>query len=445
LPLNLNGDQLAVITLITVQKPLVTLPVAARNSVSTRQTFLKDWLLLGVGSFGLGCLFALPWYRNLVQAAQIGLLTLPSVFLSVVLLSRQRQQIIAQRTAALRLQLQRLRSQTKALHQTLNQTLNRQDQQTWGLQQQAYDLQTHVQQWQQDLVAQHQQCQEYEQYLATLDQKCRQYKAASLELARSLAQRQQLAQALETEIAYKQTQLHKLTSRFEQLQRQHQQTQQAGQAELVQQIPELEQRWETLKIEAVSKEIVVRQLQQQTQELEEQHSFLSNQVAELNELLAQKQSLFEQVDRTLAAHQQACHLRERDLQQLETNIAALRSERIDQEQELIAESSQWPILSLGESRFPQQVPSKMLHSPLQATPAERPWQDDFQDNPHLEVLRHIEAHGVLTEAEAASLLGNPRLARQFANKLSEYARFLPFAIRVEASPTGNRYLKETKH
>jgi hypothetical protein len=178
-------------------------------------------------------------------------------------------------------------------------------------------------------------------------------------------------------------------------------------------------------------------------------------VAELNELLAQKQSLFEQVDHTLAAHQQACHLRERDLQQLETNIAALRSERIDQEQELIAESSQWPILSLGESLFPQEVPSEILPSPLQATPvglnvtqvpsAERPWQDDFRDNPHLEVLRHIEAHGVLTEAEAASLLGNPRLARQFANKLSEYARFLPFAIRVEASPTGNRYLKESKH
>jgi chromosome segregation ATPase len=399
----------------------------------------------------MGCLLALPWYRNLAQAAQIGLLTLPSVFLSVVLLSRQRQQIITQRTAALRLQFQRLRSQTRAMYQTLNQTLHQQDRQTWGLQQQAYDLQTHVQQWQQDLVDQHQQCQEYEQYLAALDQQCRHYKAAAVELARTLAQRQQLAQALETEIAYKQTQFHKLTSRYEQLQRQHQQTQQAGQAaqvelqrlqaelqtqvgqqrsnqaELVQQIPELEQRWETLKIEAVSKEIVVHQLQQQTQELEEQHSFLSNQVAELNELLAQKQSLFEQVDRTLAAHQQACHLQERHLQQLETNIAALRSERIEQEQELIAESSQWSILSLGESLFPQE------------------WQTNFQDNPHLEVLRHIEAHGVLTEAEAASLLGNPRLARQFANKLGEYARFLPFAIRVEASPTGNRYLKETKH
>lgn len=427
----------------------------------------------------MGCLFALPWYRNLAQAAQMGLLTIPSVFLSVVLLSRQRQQIIAQRTATLRLKLQHLRSQTQAIHQTFNHALHQHDHQTWGLQQQAYDLQAHVQQWQQDLVAQYQQCQEYEHYLAALDQQCRQYKAATVELARTLAQRQQLAQALETEIAYKQTQLHKLTARFEQLQQQHQQTQQAGQAaqaelqrlqaeiqtqvgqqrsnqaELAQQIPELEQRWETLKIEAVSKEMVVRQLQQQTQELEEQHSFLSNQVTELNELLAQKQSLFEQVDRTLAAHQQACHLRERDLQQLETTIAALRSERIDPDQEFMAESSQWPSMSLGESLFPQDVPSEMLPSPLQVTPvglnvtpfspAERPWQDDFRDNPHLEVLRHIEAHGVLTEAEAASLLGNPRLARQFANKLSEYAGFLPFAIRVEASPTGNRYLKDTKH
>jgi myosin heavy subunit len=444
----------------------VTHPVAARNSVYSHQTSLKDWLLLGAGAFGMGCLFALPWQRNLVTAAQVGLLTVPPVLLSVVILSRQRHRAIAQHTAAARLQLRRLRSQMQAS----NQSLQQQDGTSWGLQQQTYQLQTQAQHWQQTLASHQQQCQDYERYLAELDQRCRQYKAASSELVRTLAQRRQAALTLEKEIDYKQTQFHKLSTRFEQLKRQQVATHQAWQtaqselaqvqaaietqvglhqttqAELAHQMPELQRRWESLKIEAVSKEIVVRQLQQQTQELEEQHGFLSNQVAELNELVAQKQTLFEQVDRTLAEHQYACQLRERELQQLETTIAALRSERLDQEQELIAESSQWPILSLGESLFAHERPAKVYKEYLDpASSPQQSWQDAFRDNPHLEVLRHIEEHGVLTEAEAGALLGNPRLARQFANKLSEYTLVLPFAIRVEASATGNRYLKDIKH
>ena len=49
------------------------------------------------------------------------------------------------------------------------------------------------------------------------------------------------------------------------------------------------------------------------------------------------------------------------------------------------------------------------------------------------------------EAEASSKLGNARSVRQFANKLAEYTPDLPFSIRVESSPKGNRYLKETQN
>jgi chromosome segregation ATPase len=73
------------------------------------------------------------------------------------------------------------------------------------------------------------------------------------------------------------------------------------------------------------------------------------------------------------------------------------------------------------------------------------WYDKFIDNPHLTVLKHIEKHGTITEAEASSKLGNARSVRQFANKLEEYAQDLPFSIRVESSPKGNRYLKEDRN
>jgi chromosome segregation ATPase len=73
------------------------------------------------------------------------------------------------------------------------------------------------------------------------------------------------------------------------------------------------------------------------------------------------------------------------------------------------------------------------------------WYDKFIDNPHLTVLKHIEKHGTITESEASKKLGNARSVRQFANKLEEYAQDLPFSIRVESSPKGNRYLKEDRN
>ncbi len=73
------------------------------------------------------------------------------------------------------------------------------------------------------------------------------------------------------------------------------------------------------------------------------------------------------------------------------------------------------------------------------------WHDKFVDNPHLSVLQHIEKHGTITESEASGKLGNARSVRQFANKLEEYAQDLPFSIRVESSPKGNRYLKEDRN
>jgi chromosome segregation ATPase len=71
------------------------------------------------------------------------------------------------------------------------------------------------------------------------------------------------------------------------------------------------------------------------------------------------------------------------------------------------------------------------------------WHHNFIDNPHLEILQHIEKHGAIAESEVNHKLGNPRSVRQFANKLEEYTQYLPFAIRVESSPQGNRYIKDS--
>ncbi len=79
---------------------------------------------------------------------------------------------------------------------------------------------------------------------------------------------------------------------------------------------------------------------------------------------------------------------------------------------------------------------------LDTSALEQEWLHKFTDNPHLAVLQHIEKHGAITDAEASSKLGNARSVRQFANKLAEYTEDLPFSIRVESSPKGNRYLKE---
>lgn len=69
------------------------------------------------------------------------------------------------------------------------------------------------------------------------------------------------------------------------------------------------------------------------------------------------------------------------------------------------------------------------------------WHVYFENNPHLDVLEHIEKYGVATESEVSNILGNYRAVRQFTNNLREYSQYLPFSIKVEASASGNRYIK----
>ena len=102
-------------------------------------------------------------------------------------------------------------------------------------------------------------------------------------------------------------------------------------------------------------------------------------------------------------------------------------------------------IDLETSVQPFQPQPPMIDRQIESILVPANWDDKFINNPHLTVLKHIEKHGTITEAEASSKLGNPRSVRQFANKLEEYAQDLPFSIRVESSPKGNRYLKEDRN
>jgi hypothetical protein len=119
--------------------------------------------------------------------------------------------------------------------------------------------------------------------------------------------------------------------------------------------------------------------------------------------------------------------------------------QLDLEKSVQPFDPQPPIIVGGSGAFAPAIASPWENRDIDIIVAAGAWHDKFIDNPHLTVLKHIEKHGTITEAEASSKLGNARSVRQFANKLEEYAQDLPFSIRVESSPKGNRYLKEDRN
>jgi chromosome segregation ATPase len=156
-------------------------------------------------------------------------------------------------------------------------------------------------------------------------------------------------------------------------------------------------------------------------------------LAELDAEIIAKNNAIEQHDRDLEKIQLELRDRQAEIDNLEltiqTKLQSIDEIELDLEKALQTFEPKPPIVSRSI------VPNI----------AEGEWHDKFIDNPHLGILQHIEKHGTITESEASSKLGNPRSVRQFANKLEEYARYIPFAIRVESSPKGNRYLKEDRN
>ena len=98
-----------------------------------------------------------------------------------------------------------------------------------------------------------------------------------------------------------------------------------------------------------------------------------------------------------------------------------------------------------------------LRPPAQVTPASRiraagdsslekttsdAWLREFEDEGVRRVLQQLWQHAVVAETELESMLGSPREARRFARQVDDYARRIPFAIRVETVGGMKRYVRE---
>lgn len=80
-----------------------------------------------------------------------------------------------------------------------------------------------------------------------------------------------------------------------------------------------------------------------------------------------------------------------------------------------------------------------------STPAAAPdagWLAQLADAGVRQVFAHLAAHGVVTEGEAAAMLGGPRGARKFANRFEELAGQAPFGVRIDVVAGVKRYVRE---
>ena len=71
------------------------------------------------------------------------------------------------------------------------------------------------------------------------------------------------------------------------------------------------------------------------------------------------------------------------------------------------------------------------------------WQNNFEDTAVRDVFLHLQQHGSVTEQELAHMLGSPRRVRRFALAFDDYVQKVPFAIRIETTGRGKRYVKQS--
>ena len=99
----------------------------------------------------------------------------------------------------------------------------------------------------------------------------------------------------------------------------------------------------------------------------------------------------------------------------------------------------------------QSEADNVVDQPVSQTAGQGPVQDAVQGQRWLEqlpeggvrqVFAHLAAYGTVTEAEAASMLGDARGVRRFALRFEEYAGKAPFAVRIDVVGGIKRYVRE---
>jgi len=77
------------------------------------------------------------------------------------------------------------------------------------------------------------------------------------------------------------------------------------------------------------------------------------------------------------------------------------------------------------------------------TPAgDQHWQEHFEDAAIRHVFLHLQQHGAVSEQELTQMLGSPRQVRRFARDFEGYMQQVPFAVRIESTRSGKRYVRQ---
>ncbi|HEV2853830.1 MAG TPA: BREX-6 system phosphatase PglZ [Thermoanaerobaculia bacterium] len=87
-------------------------------------------------------------------------------------------------------------------------------------------------------------------------------------------------------------------------------------------------------------------------------------------------------------------------------------------------------------------PMPMVGIELVAPPPTREWLAELPGPEVRQVFEHLALHGVLTEAEAATMLGGQRALRRFALQFETYAARVPFGVRIDVVGGVKRYIRE---
>lgn len=76
-----------------------------------------------------------------------------------------------------------------------------------------------------------------------------------------------------------------------------------------------------------------------------------------------------------------------------------------------------------------------------STPAAS-WLERLPEGGVRQVFEHLAVHGAVTETEATTMLGGPRMFRRFALHFEEYAARAPFGVRIDVVGGVKRYVRE---
>jgi DNA repair exonuclease SbcCD ATPase subunit len=469
-------------------------------SVSSKQSpILKHWLATGSVAFVTSCGCSLPFTQNLPQSLLFGMAAVPGVAVSTIVKSRQRKQQINRQLERGKSRLHQLQQRSGLLdRQLLVKGKERQaiEIRVAQLHTVAAELKAQIntdrqqyQQLEQELALAAIYCQEQQLCGEKLDRKIQEKQARSLEVDTELNQlkvdisrlqfdKNQLATATDRakiSLSNIQSEIERCTAIKQELALEIQQLQppqpidsnsfarSLEQQNLIQALElVISERQQiktdlTLTIDRLEQKIAEKSVAAngQSQKLVEIGAKLSAtelaltaKQAQLEELSAQVLVKYNDLQKVEYVNEAADILTEqltqRELKIADLELSSRRAElenldlKIQSRRQEITRIDTEPNLQTFEPKPP------LVSRSIEPAASEGEWYDKFIDNPHLSVLQHIEKHGTITEAEASSKLGNARSVRQFANKLAEYTQDLPFSIRVESSPKGNRYLKENQ-